>query len=242
MRRRGAVYGIPTLPVDADGRVVAGPVWVGYIGKTVQTVKQREEQHRETQSFGDTIVGGSWTIEEGHWTEDHLAAREEYWIRNGVVLVPGQVPQRPVYNYEHNLENPDRIEIWRAVEHRQLRDREAGIEPGWQQPSRDGRVPWQRAAARRVVPRAAPAPSALARWWGRRRWWVIGLSALWLALFAVGCRLVSPLLDADSTALAAACGASAPFVLVQGEIWRRRVRAWWRRVTRPKRRTRGRRR
>jgi hypothetical protein len=202
---------------------IVGQVVVGYIGKSRQTVKQREEQHRDTQSFSDVIVGGSWTIEEGWWTDAELDEREQYYIRNGVVLAAGLAPERPVYNYEFNLDNPDRIEIWRAVEHRQAR------EPGWLPPVKDARVPRQRVAQPAVV------RSPLVRWWERRRWWVVGLAAMWLLLFVGGLR-GSWLLWGDVKPLLAAAGSSAPFVLVQGEIWRRRMRAWWRRATRPKRR------
>ncbi|MEV2239550.1 hypothetical protein [Micromonospora sp. NPDC049891] len=127
-RRRSVVYGIPTLPVDKrTGKVIPGaPPVVGYIGKSVQTVWERQEQHRTDQPFSDLICGGSWPIEEGYWTAAELDAREQWWIRNGAVLVAGQQPQRPVYNYEFNTDNPDRIEVWRAKEHRQAR------EPGWQ--------------------------------------------------------------------------------------------------------------
>ena len=231
MRRRGAVYGIPTQPVDEHGRVIVGPAVVGYIGKSRQTVKQREGQHRDSQSFSDLIVGGSWTIEEGFWTDAELAEREEYYIRNGVALVLGQAPQRPIYNYEHNLDNPNRIEIWRAIQHRQLR------EPGWQPPPKDG-IPRQPMTLR-FPARPVAAPSALSRWWLRRRWWVIGLTGMWVAFLAGWCRFLALTFDlgAVGTVQWGACGATAPFALVTAEIARRRVRAWWRRVTRPKRRS-----
>ncbi|GGM27402.1 hypothetical protein GCM10011608_10190 [Micromonospora sonchi] len=170
------MYGIPTLPVDkTTGQIIPGrPPIVGYIGKSVQTVWERQEQHRADQPFSDTICGGSWVIEEGYWTADELAGREEWWIRNGVALVPGQKPQRPVYNYDFNLDNPDRIEVWRAKEHRQAR------EPGWQ--PQNPRVPRQRGPrpggrpARRTRRRA---PVWLSRWWRRHRARVIGWTAVW---------------------------------------------------------------
>lgn len=163
-RRRSVVYGIPTLPVDKrTGKVIPGaPPVVGYIGKSVQTVWQRQEQHRADQPFSDLICGGSWVIEEGYWTADELAAREEWWIRNGVALVSGQKPQRPVYNYDWNLDNPHRIEKWRAIEHRQLR------EPGWQ--PGHGRVDVRRAAGTD---------------WTGRIWWLVRKPITWWAVIAL---------------------------------------------------------
>ncbi len=125
-RRQRAVYGIMTLDVDGCGIPIPGaaPV-VGYIGQSRQTVWQREQQHRDEQPFSDIIVGGSWTIEEGWWTQEELDVREQRYIRNGVALLPGQKPQRPKYNIAGNRENRDRIKPWDAVKHRQAR------EPGW---------------------------------------------------------------------------------------------------------------
>lgn len=169
-RYRGLVYGIPTLPVDQHGRVIPGAAPVlGYVGKSRQTVWQREQQHRADQPFGDLICGGSWVIEEGVWTEEELDAREQHYIRCGVVLVPGQRPQRPVYNHDHNLGNPERIEIWRARQHRQVR------EPGWQPPPKGARVVVQ--------------PTARRRWWPSVRWTrsrirMVALAVLWTALAA----------------------------------------------------------
>ncbi|MFY1686518.1 hypothetical protein [Plantactinospora sp. WMMB782] len=230
VRRRGAVYGIPCWAVDEHGMPIVGQVVVGYVGQSRQTVKQREGQHRDCQPFSDVIVGGSWTIEEGRWTDAEMDERERYYIRNGVVLTPGQVPQRPVYNYEFNTDNPGRIEIWRAIKHRQRR------ESGWMPPPKDSRVPRPRRAGGPQVPVRA-SRSRLARWWERRRWWVCGLAVLWLAFFAAGLRGSWLLWDAVRVGPAAVT-ASAPFMAVWGSIGYLRVRRWWRRVTRPRRRRR----
>ncbi|MEV1013802.1 hypothetical protein AB0I89_23915 [Micromonospora sp. NPDC049801] len=153
-RRQRAVYGIMTLDVDRQGIPIPGaaPV-VGYIGQSRQTVWQREQQHRDEQPFADIIVGGSWTIEEGFWTQQELDERERRHIRNGVVLLPGQKPQRPKYNIDFNRENPDRIKPWEAVAHRQAR------EPGWQPPVKGARVSRQRRTAL-----AASSPTAVTAW------------------------------------------------------------------------------
>ena len=226
-RRRGAVYGIPTIAVDSASMPIPGRIVVGYVGQTRQTVKQREDQHR-LKPFSDLIIGGSWCIEEGFWTGAELDEREQHYITNGVVLIPGQDPQRPVYNYEHNLDNPERVEIWRAVEQRQAR------EPGWVPPVKDST--WvSRPQAARPQGNRRVSQSPLARWWVRRRWWVLGLAGAWVALFVLALRATVLLWD-DIRPGIAAVGAVAPFVLVQGEIWRQRLRAWWRRKTRPRRR------
>ncbi|MEV5211302.1 hypothetical protein AB0K35_27900 [Micromonospora sp. NPDC053740] len=178
VRRRSVVYGIPTLPVDENGRVIPGaPPIVGYIGKSVQTVYQRQEQHRDDKPFSDLIVGGSWVIEEGFWTDAELSAREQWWIRNGAVLLLGGKPQRPVYNYEFNLDNPNRVEVRRAVEQRQAR------EPGWVKPVKGSFVPRQRTYGppqnvARVV-RRRPRYR-----WTRRRVRAAVLAVVWLVMFA----------------------------------------------------------
>lgn len=169
VRRRGAVYAIPTLAVDPNGRPIPGAVVVGYVGQTRQTVKTRELQHRACQPFGDLILGGSWVVEEGTWTDAELDERERHHIRNGVRLVGSGKPQRPIYNYEHNLDNPRRVEVWRAVQQRQVR------QPGWVRPT--GEAPAPRRPVRRVR---------------RFRWtpWRVraaAVASVWLALFAGLC-------------------------------------------------------
>lgn len=161
------VYGIPTLPVDKrTGMVIPGPPVVGYIGQSVQTVKQRELQHRAEQPFGDLICGGSWVIEEGLWTQAELDARERHYIKHGAVLVPNTPAQRPVYNDRFNGDNPGRVEKAEAVAHRLARD------PGWQP---GVAVPVQRG-------RGGPVRRG---WrWTRRRVQAVALVGLWLALFA----------------------------------------------------------
>ncbi|MFG2046109.1 hypothetical protein ACGFIW_01595 [Micromonospora sp. NPDC048935] len=177
-RRKRAVYGIMTLDVDARGIPIPGaaPV-VGYIGQSRQTVWQREQQHRDEQPFSDLIVGGSWTIEEGWWTQQQLDEREQHYIRRGVSLLPGQEAQRPKYNIDCNRENRDRIKPWDAVAHRQAR------EPGWVKPAKGSFVSRQRtygppqnmARAVRRRPRFR---------WTRRRIRAAVLTGVWLVLFA----------------------------------------------------------
>ncbi|MFG1846796.1 GIY-YIG nuclease family protein [Micromonospora carbonacea] len=173
LARPGRIYVILTRPVDQQGQVLPGPPKVGYIGQTRQQVWQRADQHLAEQPFGDLIVD-VLLLDQGTWTDAQLDDREGMWIRAGV-SVGGRPVQRPRYNYLCNLENPDRIEIFRAVQHRQHR------EPGWQPPPKGARIPTQRRAASTVRPRRV---SPLSRWWGRHRWQVVLWASVWVLLFA----------------------------------------------------------
>lgn len=221
VRRPGIIYGIDTWRIDPVTWQVTRQVEVGYVGQTRQALEAREGQHLVAQPFSDVIVGRAYIIAQGMYTDAELDAAEKLHI----------LTRLPRYNIEHNMGNPHRIPPWTAVAQRQAR------EPGWTPPVKGGWIPRQRGV--QVV--AVDPPSALARWWVRRRWWVYGLAALWLALFAGVCWLAAPRLDDGDTATVAAAGATAPFVLTWAEVMRRRVRAWWRRTTRPKRRSRRRR-
>ncbi|WP_307934740.1 hypothetical protein [Salinispora arenicola] len=159
VKRRGVVYCVLTRPVDANGAPIPGAApEVGYIGQSRQTAWQREQQHRASQPFSDLIVGGAFVLEEGQWDDATLDAREQWWIRHGASVVPGGPRQRPRYNYDHNLTNPARIEIFRAQQHRRTR------EPGWTQ--QRNRVPRQRAPhrVRPIVRQPSQARSSLRRW------------------------------------------------------------------------------
>lgn len=162
--RLGFVYLILTRPVDLLGNIRPGPPEVGYIGQT-RYPELRAAQHRADQPFADLIVN-IIIIDQGVWDKAQLDAREEMWIRAGAE-VGGRRAQLPRYNHDHNLGNPDRVEVWRAVEQRQRR------EPGWQ--------PSPKSGARPTLPRVRrPAPRGhLDMWWQRNRWWVAAWSALW---------------------------------------------------------------
>jgi len=171
--RWGVVYGIPCLAVDRETGMplTSRRVVVGYIGQSRQTVKQREEQHRDGR-FGDLIVGGSFVIAEGRFTDRQLDELEQRYIREGVSLVPGEPPQRPVYNHDHNLDNPDRIEVWRAEEHRRAR------QPDWT-PAGGTRIPRQRSAGWPI--RLFRRSRGRRRRWTRTRIRAVSGTALWLA-------------------------------------------------------------
>jgi hypothetical protein len=216
VRRRGAVYGITCVAVDRDGRPIPGRIVVGYVGQTRQTVKQREDQHR-LKPFADLIIGGSWTIEEGYWTDAELDAKELYYIGHGVPLMTGSQPQRPVYNHDGNLDNPERVEIWRQVKHRQAR------EPGWVPPPKGSsytpRVPRQRSAP--PSPARRGAVRRRVRWTKRRIRLAVGTTgwvavAIPVAVWTSGAESV----DAQGGLLLGAASAS----LVVGGLLRKRRR------------------
>ncbi|WP_345509450.1 hypothetical protein [Phytohabitans houttuyneae] len=121
--RVGVVYGIYVL------HPVTGNIVLGYVGKTRQSLRVREGQHRDEQPWADTIVGSAFVIAKGVWTEAQLDACEQHHIRS----------LRPLYNIDHNGGNPNRIPPWEAVAQRQAR------EPGWT-PHQPPAVPYPRYA------------------------------------------------------------------------------------------------
>jgi hypothetical protein len=121
VRRPGAIYGLDiadhdTLMTTDVHKVVKDD----YVGQTRQKGRARESQHRDDKPYEDLIVGSAHVLEQGMWTDEELDEREVYWIRR----------LRPRMNYEHNLDNPHRIEIWRQKEQRWVRD-DAASRPRW---------------------------------------------------------------------------------------------------------------
>jgi hypothetical protein len=113
-RRPGAVYGINLLdPATMTVRM-------DYVGQTRQRGRAREMQHRDDKPWEDLIVGSLVLLAEGVWTDAELDREEQQAIRR----------IRPRMNYEYNLHNPERIEIWRQQEQRWARDDAAG-RPQW---------------------------------------------------------------------------------------------------------------
>lgn len=215
-QRNCALYRIMVLDPATNYTTVR----LGYIGETARTAFTRFIEHLYEQPWADTIVGPPRVDPRMFVGKDAVLAAEKAAVE----------AELPLYNIEWNMGNPHRIPPWVMREQRQARD------PQWVPEPKKGGPPRQRT----TIP-ASVAPSALSRWWARRRWWVVGLTALWTALFVACCRLVLMVTDdasASTVGLSSAIGATTPFVLTAAEITRRRVRTWWRRVTRPKRRSR----
>lgn len=190
VRRKGSIYLFVTLRVHETGPqaglVLDGSTEDGYVGKTRQTLAQREQQHRggaaygepivgedlEEQAWWDISVGGIRLLEQGMWTDDELHEREQYWIDR----------LEPRYNYQLNR-SPRRFPKYTAREHRDNRDRAKGLE----------RRQWPPFSTQRTRPPApSPTPARRAPAAVRRRNTVLGYAGawalqagLWWALLAV---------------------------------------------------------
>lgn len=140
---------------------------LGYIGETARMPFQRLMEHIYDQPWADTII--AWEVDQAVYP-----GKEAVWAAERAAIEA----ERPLYNIEHNRENPSRIRPWVAVAQRQAR------QPGWEPPVKGARVPRQRTARRTPARRQQPTP-ALARWWQRHRTTVTAWAGLWLTLWAL---------------------------------------------------------
>lgn len=92
---------------DAKPRIV----W-DYVGQTVRGVEIRGEEHLDDKPWADVAAGKPVTVAEGMWDKAERDRQEIAYIHQ----------LKPRFNYDHNLENKKRIEIWRQVELRHARD------------------------------------------------------------------------------------------------------------------------
>lgn len=89
---------------------VTGKVVLGYIGETGRLPFVRLMEHVLAQPWADTIV--RWEVDPTtYWGKPAVEAAEKTAIEQ----------ERPLYNVEHNMGNPDRIKPWEAVAQRQAR-------------------------------------------------------------------------------------------------------------------------
>lgn len=131
---------------------------LGYIGETARMPFQRLMEHVYDKPWADTIIG--WEVDGTTYAgKAAVVAAEEAAIR----------AEKPLYNHEFNLDNPNRVEKWRAVKQRQAR------EPGWQPPA-PVRVPRQR--SRRSSTGDGPAPGRVV--WPRARIVAAVWAGVWL--------------------------------------------------------------
>ncbi|HLL69040.1 MAG TPA: hypothetical protein VK453_25495 [Micromonosporaceae bacterium] len=149
---------------------------LGYIGETVRAPFARLMEHIKAQPWADTIVG--WEVDDAVYAgKDAVLEAERAAVE----------AERPLYNYEWNLDNPERVEIWKAKEQRAARDAAAGKQT-WQPGERDRayRAPAPRSAPARRPPREPRRevlrPPTLPPRWRRRRNEAAAWTAAWLVL------------------------------------------------------------
>lgn len=114
-RRVALVASVHLARADAKPRIV----W-DYVGQTVRGVEIRGEEHLDDKPWADVAAGKPVTIAEGMWGKAERDRQEIAHIHK----------IKPRFNYDHNLENDERIEIWRQVELRHARD-DAAHRPRW---------------------------------------------------------------------------------------------------------------
>lgn len=101
---------------------VTGRRVLGYVGETVRLPFERLVEHVYSQPWADTIL--AWEVDEVTYPgKDAVLAAEQFAVET----------ELPIYNYEWNLNNPHRVEIWRAKEQRWTRDDAKG-RPRWVPP------------------------------------------------------------------------------------------------------------
>jgi hypothetical protein len=94
---------------------------LGYIGETARLPFERLMEHVMSQPWADTIL--AWEVDDRVYPgKQAVLEAEAAAIRS----------ERPLYNYRENLDNPHRVEIWRAKEQRRVRDAARG-RPRWVQ-------------------------------------------------------------------------------------------------------------
>jgi hypothetical protein len=164
--------------------------WLGYLGETGRVPIERIGEHFAEKLWRDTIV--RIEIDPTIYPDKaSVMAAEEAAIR----------AERPLYNIEHNMDNPLRIPPWEAERQAEERAAKAGRSLPQRVPAKSPRPPVR--ARRR-------GPGRLVRSW---RWWrrtrPARLATVWLVL-AVGLWIVSaPHAENVGTgAMAGAFGAS----------------------------------
>jgi hypothetical protein len=170
-----------------------------YVGQTVRTADIREAEHLDDKPWADLIAGRIQVIDSGMWTKTE---RDERELR-AIHLI------KPRFNYDGNLANPQRIEIWRQAELRHARDRAAG------------RALWIPAAQRAATARREAALDAVQGGLDGREprypvdWAWDGIKAL--ARFLGG--LPAPVRRAALLSFAAVAGGAAVMGLLAGYGW-----------------------
>ncbi|MCW6003836.1 hypothetical protein K1W54_04465 [Micromonospora sp. CPCC 205371] len=170
-------------------------------------------------------VGETWRTP-AQRLEEHLA--EQWWARDvaAIVAFPTQARNKAqAWEIERQLirlfETPYNKEFngssrWLIIDGRPVHRNDLPAQPDWWPTSQVASAVWE----------VARPPSRLELWWCRRRWWVLGSIAAWLALFVGACWLAAKVWDGSTVPQVAAMAASVPLVGFRLELWRRRIQAW----------------
>lgn len=113
-RVTGRVYALDVLDPEI------GAVILGYVGKTVRELAEREREHRGDKPWEDLIVGGIRELWAGNPTPDELSDIERQHIHD----------LKPAYNVAEQKGAPWAVPIERQIAERHARDRAAG-RPLW---------------------------------------------------------------------------------------------------------------
>lgn len=175
---------------------------LGYIGETARQPLVRLMEHLLEQPWSDTIVG--WEVDPVVYaSKAAVLAAEEAAV----------VAERPLYNIEFNMGNPDRVPPWEAQEQRLRRD--GGRPQRRQRPRVSDRTRPGRGRSR-TAPRLAVR---------RGRGWRVrpfGYALLWLVVAGGLCWTVVDRVGARDGFGLGAAGATALFVAAVGTRRRRR--------------------
>jgi hypothetical protein len=162
VQRECALYRIYVL----DPRTNYKTICLGYIGETAREPFVRFLEHLYDQPFGDTIVGAPEVDPQRFTGKAEVLEAERLAVE----------AERPLYNHEWNLDNPDRIPIPVACRQRAERDRARGG---------SGSAAAGRRRRAKPVPRSAPAPIPIR---ANEPHWMLSRPAVyvycWLALAA----------------------------------------------------------
>lgn len=163
VQRDCALYRIYVL----DPRTNYTTTCLGYVGETARLPFVRFMEHLYEQPFGDTIVG------QPQVDPRRFSSKEEVWAAERAAVEA----ERPPYNYEYNLANPDRIPIPVARRQREARDAARVPSPTWSSP---------RSVPARPFASPSRPPKVRRRAWSRSQRHVVTVAATWLVLAAVG--------------------------------------------------------
>lgn len=128
LRCHGIIYAFPIYDFDPRTGLALPPdpktglrkIRLDYVGQTIRRLEVRRDEHLDDKPWADLVAGDPIVIAEGEWVKAERDAAE----------ISAIAKIRPRFNHEHNLANPQRIEMFRQIAHRHARDDAAG-RPRW---------------------------------------------------------------------------------------------------------------